>query len=86
MKKSLFLLAIHEVIYFFVTHLGHQLMILKINKEAIMIYTTQRKRHLTFSFLSLDSMKDLKYSEENTARDILYAQTMITNQGTSMWC
>lgn len=81
MKKSQLLVAIREVIYSSVTHLGHQIMILKINKEAIMIYTAQRKRHLTFSFLDLDSMNYLKYSEENTVRDILYAQIMITN-----WC
>lgn len=79
MKKSQFLVAIHEVIYSFVTHLGHQIMILSITKEAIMIYTAQRKRHLTFSFFNLNSMNYLKYSEKNTVRDILYAQIMITN-------
>lgn len=78
-------MAIHEVIYSFVTHLGHQVMIRKINKEAIMIYTAQRKRHLTLSFLNLDSMNYLNYSEENTDRDILYAQ-LGPSQGMSIWC
>lgn len=50
MKKSQFLVAIHEVIYSFVTHLGHQIMILKINKEAIMIYIAQRKKTPDFFF------------------------------------